>query len=133
MQAPFVLRLSGPPAVPGPGPLQLVAELSSPATGLAAPLRVEVEVQAPAGVSAGQSLQTSVELSATTPRVSLPLSFTLSGPLSQPIVVRASLRVGDVFGAVAQRQYPPPPEKTHGNPAGSTPAPEIPGLPVANP
>lgn len=137
LQAPFVLRLAGPAAVPTGGRLDLLAVLETPPSsrGLVA---IEVEVLLPSGVALiGGLLKQEVRLGGKVRQAVLPLSFQLIGPLTQPIAVRASLRVGRSLGAVAERLYPEPapsapasPVDPPGGPGSGQPAG---GIPIATP
>jgi len=136
LQAPFVLRLAGPAAVPTGGRLDLVAVLETPPAshGL---LAIEVEVLLPPGVAPSGLLKQEVRLGGKVRQAVLPLSFQLTGPLTQPIAVRAALRVGRSLGAVAERHYPEPaptapasPVEPPGGPRSGQPAG---GIPIATP
>jgi hypothetical protein len=132
LQAPFVLRLYGPPWPPaGATTLSLDAVLQVP-PGLREPVPIVVEVTTPEGVElVNAAARQVVPVGAT---VRLPLSFKLSKPLHAPIGVRASLERGAAMRAVAERFYPEPssPAPSGSDPAAAASA-QLPGIPVATP
>lgn len=117
--APFVFTLQGPATPPSQaGALRLVAQIDRPHAAGALP--IDLEVVTPPGVAlAGDPAQQRLTLDAGQLTLLRPLSFTLSGPLSAPIVVRASFRFGDAMGASAERIYPAPPDISPADPDGT--------------
>jgi hypothetical protein len=131
LQAPFVLRLIGPPPPTGATQLSLEAVLQVP-PGVVEPLPILVEVQVPAGAISRSAARQVVSVGGAVRTVRLPLSFELAQPLVAPIVVRASLERGEALRAVAERTYPEPPPPATIDPAASGPSP-LPGVPVGTP
>jgi len=135
LQAPFVLRLQGPPSPPsGAGTLSLEAVLDVP-PGLGESVPIVVEVTSPEGaLLINAAARQVVSLGGATRQARLPLSFQLSKPLGTPISVRASLERGEAMRAVAERFYPEPtptsPTGSEATPAAPSP---LPGIPVVTP
>lgn len=133
LQAPFTLRLEELPATGAA--LNLMAILEAPAV-LTHPMPITIEVLTPAGVTLlGGAPQQPVRISGKLRQVSLPLSFLVAEPRHEPIMVRASLRMGNALGAVAERHHPetpaaPPPDPLV-DPAGGRR--RIGGVPIATP
>ncbi len=127
MQAPFVLSLTGPQQ-PAGNALELLATLHSQ---LGQPASIDLDLTLPSGAAlvAGLRKQT-VPLSPGQPSATRAFRFALTGPLQQPIRVRATLQSDGTMGAVADREYPaplPPPPSAPNAPR------MIGGLPLATP
>lgn len=133
LQAPFALRLKELSATGTT--LNLVAILDAPASSMP-PVPVTIEVLTPAGLTLlGGAPQRLVRVGGTLRQVSLPLSFLVTGPRREPITVRASLRMSNALGAVAERHYPetpaaPPPDPLVAPASGRR---RIGGVPIATP
>lgn len=110
--APFVLSLQGPAVPPSTaGELRLVAQLERPNAEAALP--IDLHIVTPAGVTLQtDAAQQRLNFDAGQRTIERPLLFAVSGPLTTPIMVRASFRFGDAMGATAERIYPPPPPST---------------------
>lgn len=134
LQAPFVLRLQGPPQPPAAGAtLSLEALLEVP-SGITAPVPITVEVTTPAGVQLlNVAARQVISVGGATRMVRLPLSFQLTKSLGTPISVRASLERGEAMRAVAERFYPEPVPPAQIDSASSPPSPPLPGIPVGTP
>lgn len=133
LQAPFVLRLSGPAVPPVAGAtLSLDALLEVP-PGVSEPVPITVEVTAPAGVVLlNAAARQVVSVGGSTRTARLPLSFQLGRSLDTPISVRASLERGEAMRAFAERFYPEPTPPAQLEPAAGAPS-SLPGIPVGTP
>lgn len=127
MQAPFVLTLTGPQQ-PAGSALELIATIHSQ---LGQPASVELAVILPNGTTLVDGLpKQSVPLSPSQPTATRAFRFALTGPLQQPIRVRATLQSDETMGAIAEREYPAP--LPPAAPTASTPQ-MVGGLPLSTP
>ena len=127
MQAPFVLTLAGPQQ-PAGNTLELTATLHAQ---LGQPMSVELALSLPRGATLVDGLpKQTVPLSPSQPSVTLAFRLALTGPLQQPIRLRATLPSDGTMGAVAEREYPTPPSAVP--PARSVPQ-IVGGLPLSTP
>lgn len=127
MQAPFVLSLTSPQQ-PAGNALELIATLHSQ---LGQPASVDLAVTLPNGTTLVDSLpKQSVPLSPSQPTATRAFRFALTGPLQQPIRVRATLQSDGTMGAIAEREYPAP--LPPAAPTASTPQ-MVGGLPLSTP